>query len=72
VERQGIRADIERVEMAVESALFDCVGRNFHNLSVMPEPEGDARAGGRHLLFVANRSQRSAAFAISMIFFRMI
>ena len=34
------RSNFERVEMAVESALFDCVGHNFHNLSVMPEPEG--------------------------------
>ena len=39
-ERQVIRSNVERVEMAVESALFDCVGHNFHNLSVMPELEG--------------------------------
>jgi len=34
------RSNFERVEMAVESALFDCVGHNFHNFSVMPKPEG--------------------------------
>jgi len=41
-----IRANVERVERAVETAFFDCAGHNFHNFSVRPEPAGgDARAG---------------------------
>jgi len=35
VEQYEIRSNIERVEMAVETALFDCAGHNFHNLSGM-------------------------------------
>jgi len=35
MEQHVIRSDIARVEMAVESAPFDCAGHNFHNLSGM-------------------------------------
>jgi len=44
LERHVLRSNIERVERADETALFDCVGHNFHNLS------GMNRIAGRHAM----------------------